>query len=81
MAKPGAPSRGDRRQFPLRPPRQHYDTFKAHADELGIPLGSYVLLRLSEAEGLPIPDFVRRHLDKARARRQINGQGDLLAAS
>jgi len=77
--KPGTRPKGPREPITTRVPTPHHHVFEARAKELGISVSSWVALKLAEVEDLPIPDFVQLDLDKARAKRDNNGQGDLLA--
>lgn len=63
--KPGPRPRGDRRSLSMRVPKLHYEHLREHARQAGIPITSYVVLLLSEHEGLPVPDYVQEELDNA----------------
>lgn len=63
--KPGPRPRGDRRSISMRVPKLHYEHLKEHAQQAGIPITSYVVLLLSQHEGLPVPEYVQEELDKA----------------
>ncbi|MBF0816300.1 hypothetical protein E4U02_07735 [Microbacterium paludicola] len=62
-------NRGDRAYMPLRPPTDQQEHYKQKADELGISLGSYGVMRLAQAEGLPVPDYITDEIEQARRKR------------
>ncbi|MCS5524754.1 hypothetical protein NY551_18625 [Curtobacterium flaccumfaciens pv. oortii] len=67
--KGGRRSRGRRVQLPTRVPEDHGEFYEARARELGIPVSSYVAMRLAQADGLNTPDYVLEELRVAEARR------------
>lgn len=81
--KPGTRPKGDREAITTRVPPSHHSHYQERADALGIPLGSWVALKLAEIEELDVPSFVESDLDRAEAKRlaeiRAEGQGDLLA--
>lgn len=46
--------------------------YEARARDLGIPLGSWVVMCLAEQEGLPVPEYIEDELAKAAARRSAD---------
>lgn len=54
----------------MRVPGDHAETYKQRADDLGIPLSSWITLALAEHEGLPVPDYVQKEINKASAERK-----------
>lgn len=73
---PGRRSKGDRAQIGVRPPTPQKRFYEARAQELGISLGTYAVLRLAEVHNLEIPEFVREELAQAAERRR-NGEDEL----
>lgn len=67
--KPGTRPRGDRASLIVRTPVEQHEIYLAHANELGIPLGSWVALTLAKAEGLPVPEYIEEEIRKAASRR------------
>lgn len=63
------PSRGNRKSIHVRPPIDQHRFYAERAAELGIAVGSYAAMRLAQADGLPVPDFVVDELEKARRQR------------
>ncbi|ALJ22330.1 hypothetical protein [Microbacterium sp. No. 7] len=66
----GPQPRGDRVGVTMRVPGDHAETYKQRADDLGIPLSSWITLALAEHEGLPVPDYVQKEIRKASAERE-----------
>ncbi|CAM5535910.1 hypothetical protein [Leifsonia shinshuensis] len=60
--KPGRVSKGERKAHSVRFPADHFDAYLEHADELGLDLGSYIVYRMAEAEGLALPNWLREEL-------------------
>lgn len=76
--KPGTRPRGDRAAISLRVPVDQRAVYEERASELGIPLSSWVAIKLAEAEGLPVPDYVQEEIRKAALQRQFAaGQEEL----
>lgn len=73
MAKAGRRNLGERGYVPVRPPIDQRNTYAERAEALGISLGSWAVMRLAEAEGLPVPDYIQDELRKARARQLALG--------
>lgn len=71
----GQPSRGDRSNVTVRVPTEHRAVYEARAAELGIPLGSWVAIKLAEAEGLEVPDYIEREIARAARRTSVNRRG------
>ncbi len=55
----------------MRVPVDHHDVYQQKADALGIPLSSYVAMRLAELEGLEVPGYVQEELRAAEVRRFV----------
>ncbi|MAO80493.1 MAG: hypothetical protein CMH82_07515 [Nocardioides sp.] len=49
----------------MRIPGEHAETYKQRAEDLGIPLSSWITLALAEHEGLSVPDYVQSEINKA----------------
>ncbi|PZR02994.1 MAG: hypothetical protein DI536_36535 [Archangium gephyra] len=71
IRKRGTRPRGARTPISLRVPVDHHDVYQQKADALGIPLSSYVAMRMAELEGLDVPAYVQEELRKADVRRFI----------
>ena len=71
----GQPSRGDRSNVTVRVPVEHRAVYEARADELGIALGSWIALKLAEAEGLEVPDYLKRELARGAHRTPVSRRG------
>lgn len=69
--KPGPVPRGERVTLLSRPPADQHAVYHDAAEALGIPISSYVAMRMAELHGLEIPDFVHEDLRRAKARRLI----------
>ncbi|KXZ58732.1 hypothetical protein Mlaev_02435 [Microbacterium laevaniformans] len=67
--KPGTRPRGARVSINVRVPLDHHAVYTRHAEELGIPLGSWVALQLADAQNLPVPAYIEEELRRAQARR------------
>ena len=65
----GQPRKGTRGYIPLRPPVDQLAVYQQRADELGIALGSYSVMRMAEAEGLDVPDWVLDEIERAKKKR------------
>ena len=62
----------------MRVPVDQRTVYEEQAAALGIPLSSWVALKLAEAQKLPIPDYVQEEIRKAQARRALEaGQEEL----
>ena len=59
---------GERGYVPVRPPIDQKQVYSERADALGISLGSWAVMRLAQAEGLPVPDYIQDELAKGAAR-------------
>lgn len=68
----GRVSRGPRSALAMRVPAEQAEVYRQRADELGIPLSSWVALVLAERENLDIPDYVRDEIKKAQRERAID---------
>ena len=64
----GPQPRGDRATVTARIPDDHADIYKQRADELGIPLSSWIALALAEHEDLDVPGYVKGEIKKADPR-------------
>ncbi len=53
----------------MRIPDDHADIYKQRADELGIPLSSWIALALAEHEDLDVPGYVKDEIKKATRKR------------
>lgn len=60
--------RGKRGYIPVRPPQDLADSYQQRADAMGIPLSSWVVLRLAEADSAPVPPFVLDDIERGRAK-------------
>lgn len=60
--KPGGPGKGARSQHTVRFPAHHYERYSREAHAMGLALGDYVVLRMSEHHDLDVPDYVERAL-------------------
>lgn len=67
--KYGPAPKGDRSQLTFRLPTKQRASYEARAAELGITIGSWIVLTLAQAEGLPIPDYIQTELRKAEQHR------------
>lgn len=56
--KPGRPSKGDRTAKTVRIPDHHLPKYQAIAQQLDMPLGDYVALKLAEAHNYDVPDYL-----------------------
>ncbi len=61
---------GERGYIPIRPPLDQKQTYSERAEALGISLGSWSVMRLAQAEGLPVPDYINDELARGAARRE-----------
>lgn len=64
--KPRKDRRGERTTVTLRVPNEIKEIYEARAAALGIPIGSWCILAISDKEGLPVPNFVFDDLEQAR---------------
>lgn len=62
--RPGPPGKGRRRQITVRIPSVHYEHYERTARMVGMPLGDYLVLTLSDAVGLHPPPYLRRRSDE-----------------
>lgn len=69
--KRGTRPRGSRVGVTMRIPDDQAVVYRSRADELGIPLSSWIAKALAEHEGLDIPDYVHLELEKAERERAI----------
>lgn len=53
----------------MRLPDEHAEIYKHRADELGIPLSSWIALALAEHENLNVPGYVQDEIKKATRKR------------
>lgn len=68
------PSKGPRKQVPVRVPPVLKERWQQRADELGIPLGSWVTKVVNESLGYPMPSFVEDDLERARQHQRAQDQ-------
>lgn len=68
--RPGRRGRGARTSINARIPDDQYAIYDAAALKLGIPIGSYITMRLAENHGLPVPEYVLDEIETARVRRE-----------
>lgn len=76
--KPGTRPRGDRAAISLRVPKDQRAIYEQRAAELGIPLSSWVAIKLAEAEGLDVPAYVQEEIRKAALLREITASQEEL---
>lgn len=81
QAKPGQPYRGERTTISVRVPKDQHKVYEARAKALGLPVASYSAMRIAQHEGLDVPQFVIRELERTRARLVGEGRIDLLDLS
>lgn len=55
----------------MRVPAEQAEIYRQRADELGIPLSSWVALVLAQRENLVIPDYVQDEINKAERERAV----------
>ncbi len=67
--KAGRKKLGERFVVSSRPPVDDKTEWARQADELGLTLGSFVILTVNTAIGLDVPDFVLDELARAKAQR------------
>lgn len=67
-------SRGDRRALSIRFDADDHEFISERADELGIHVGTFVVLTINDALGLERPWWVQRELEKAEQRRALHGE-------
>lgn len=65
----GPQPRGERVGVTMRLPDEHAEIYKHRADELGIPLSSWIALALAEHENLNVPGYVQDEIKKATRKR------------
>lgn len=56
----------------MRVPAEQAEIYRQRADELGIPLSSWVALVLAQRENLDIPDYVQEEINKAARERAVD---------
>lgn len=76
--KPGTRPRGQRTAISVRVPVDQRSIYEERAAELGIPLSSWVTIKLAEAEGLEVPDYVQEEIRRAARRRQYESEQEEL---
>lgn len=54
-----------------RAPREHYEVYLSEAEDLGIPLSSWIELALCELKGLDVPDYITQEIHRAEERRRV----------
>lgn len=64
----GRKSKGVRVAYSVRFPEAQYARYTREAHALGLALGDYVVLRLSQLHDLEIPDYVEQELDDNQLR-------------
>ena len=71
--------RGDRAGFTVRMPIELKQELEDRAGSLGIPLGSFIIQAICEAENLSVPDYILKELQKAKLSRDFDsGEASLL---
>ncbi len=55
----------------MRIPGDQAEIYRGRAEELGIPLSSWIALALAEHENLDIPSYVRAEIKKATIERAV----------
>jgi hypothetical protein len=63
---------GERGYVPVRPPIDQKHLYEERARSLGISLGSWAVMRLAEAEHLPVPEYIQDEIARAKARREAD---------
>ncbi len=66
---PGRKHLGERGYVPVRPPINQKLVYEERARSMGISLGSWAVMRLAEAENLPVPEYIQDEIARAEARR------------
>jgi len=72
------PARGERHPHTVRIPVTQNAHYEERAETLGIPIGSWIVLKLAESEGLPVPDYIQKELRKAEAERAAEAEREEL---
>ena len=67
----GPEPRGDRVGVTMRIPGDQAEVYRSRAEELGIPLSSWIALALAEHEQLDVPSYVRSEIKKATIERAV----------
>jgi hypothetical protein len=49
-------------------PTAHLERYRRIADELNMPLGDYVAIKMAEAHGFPEPDYIAAERERIRKR-------------
>lgn len=55
----------------MRIPGDQAEIYRGRAEELGIPLSSWIALALAEHENLDVPSYVRDEIKKATIERAV----------
>lgn len=67
--------RGDRSGFTVRMPVELKQELEDRAGSAGVPLGSFIIQAICEAENLEVPDYIVKELQKAKLRRGFDSEG------
>lgn len=67
--KSGRRNKGERGFISVRPPTDHLAEYDELARDLGIPLGDYAVMRLAQAHGLPVPEYIEEEISRAASQR------------
>lgn len=67
----GPQPRGDRVGVTMRIPGDQAEIYRDRAEQLGIPLSSWIALALAEHENLDIPSYVRDEIKKSKIKRAV----------
>ncbi|MBF4570788.1 hypothetical protein ITJ57_18625 [Plantibacter sp. VKM Ac-2880] len=76
--KPGQQPRGTRKAATVRLPENTYEAYESSARDLGIPLGSYLALKLAEAHNEEPPQYVLEEIERAERRARLIRQQEEL---
>jgi len=68
----GRRSYGERSAVASRPPIDHKAVWQKRADDLGVSLGTWLIIAANEKADLPLPDFVIEELEKATAAKELS---------
>lgn len=55
---PGRRPKGDRAAICAKLPVDHLAYYRQAAEDLDIPVGDYIALKLAEVHGWPVPDYI-----------------------
>jgi len=58
--KPGPRPKGVREQICARLPADHLAHYRQVAEDLGMPVGDYIALKMAEVHGWPAPEYINR---------------------